>query len=383
MKQFSSICTFLITLMIVTSCGNDGGQEQSVVVDVPFISPQTSDQSLYKDFVGEVLGKSDIRIQARVDGLITGIYFTEGRQVEKGQLLYTIDPLPYEAKVNRARGELASAQSQLAKTEADLNRIKPLAEMDAVSKRELDAAQANYEAAVASVSAQRANLENQNIELSYCRVVAPISGVIGLSNVKEGDYVGKLTTNGLLNTVSDIEGVRVRFSVSEIDLLKYSGEGGDEAGDIEKMDSITDVVILLSNNKEYAHKGKLNVSDRSIDPATGTLRIEAVFPNQEGVLRPGQFVRVRIKYATRRNAIMLPQRAVLEMQGKYRVIIIDESNTIQVKPVEVAERIGDQWVITKGISESDRIAVVGNMFLKPGTVVNPVSPAVAQEQTTN
>jgi membrane fusion protein, multidrug efflux system len=369
-------------LLGITSCKQET-KKQQLVPDVPFVLAQQKDQPLYMDFVGEVLGSSDIKIQARVDGLITGIHFLEGRPVKKDQLLYTIDPLPYATKVDKANSELAAAKSQLAKAESDLNRIRPLAEMNAVSQRELDAALATFNAAKAMVSANAAAVENARIELGYCNVTAPIAGVIGLSNVKVGDYVGKFNPNGMLNTISNVEGVRVRFSVSEMDLLRYGKATGEVDSTLVTTKNIDDVRLILSNNSEYTHPGKLKVADRSIDPATGSLTIEALFPNPENQLRPGQFVRVKLQYATRPGALLVPQRAVLEMQGMYNVVVINAENKIQAKPVEVAERTGKMWVVTKGLAPGDRIAVVGNMFIKPGTVVNPVPQPKENPATPN
>lgn len=381
MNRIFLIAGFLI-LHGITSCKQEA-KKQQLVPDVPFVLAQQKDQPLYMDFVGEVLGSSDIKIQARVDGLITGIHFLEGRPVKKDQLLYTIDPLPYATKVDKANSELAAAKSQLAKAESDLNRIRPLAEMNAVSQRELDAALATFNAAKAMVSANAAAVENARIELGYCNVTAPIAGVIGLSNVKVGDYVGKFNPNGMLNTISNVEGVRVRFSVSEMDLLRYGKATGEVDSTLVTTKNIDDVRLILSNNSEYTHPGKLKVADRSIDPATGSLTIEALFPNPENQLRPGQFVRVKLQYATRPGALLVPQRAVLEMQGMYNVVVINAENKIQAKPVEVAERTGKMWVVTKGLAPGDRIAVVGNMFIKPGTVVNPVPQPKENPATPN
>jgi membrane fusion protein (multidrug efflux system) len=176
-----------------------------------------------------------------------------------------------------------------------------------------------------------------------------------------------------MNTVSDVEGVRVRFQVSEMDLLKYGKSREQTDSSMHNANKIDDVTIVLSNNDVYEHKGKLNVADRSIDPATGSLKIEATFPNPQGKLRPGQFVRIRFKYSTRENAVLLPQRAIAEMQGMYQVFIIDKDNKVKVQPVEVAEKVGPLWVVTKGVTSSDRVAIIGNMFIKPGSVVNPVA----------
>jgi membrane fusion protein, multidrug efflux system len=369
-------CT-VVVLAGLTGCKQE--QKKQVVLDVPFITAEQHDQPLYMEFVGEVLGLSDIKIQARVDGLITGIYFTEGTLVKKDQLLYTIDPLPYEAKVQQAQGELAAARSQLARTDADLKRIQPLADINAVSQRELDAARANFEAAKASVSAHSASLQNRMIEMGYCNVVAPLTGIIGLSNVKVGDYVNKISSNALMNTISNVDSIRVRFQVSEMDLLRYTKSRAEADSSMNEASKIDDVTIILSNNDVYGHKGKLNVADRSIDPATGSLKIEASFPNREGQLRPGQFVRIRFRYSVRQDAILLPQRAISEMQGMFQVYLIDKDNKVKVQPVEVAEKTGKLWVVTKGITSSDRVAILGNMFIKPGTVVNPVAGEKQEE----
>jgi membrane fusion protein (multidrug efflux system) len=200
--------------------------------------------------------------------------------------------------------------------------------------------------------------------------------------VKTGDYVGKLSPNSLLNTISDVGGVRVRFSVSEMDLLRYQRNTQEFDSTLGAGKVAEDVRLILSNDEEYEHPGKLDVADRSIDPATGSLRVEATFPNPSGKLRPGQFARVRIKYATRAGALLVPQRAVLENQGLFHVVVIDASNTIRARQVQVAERAGNLWVIQSGLERTDRIAVVGNMFIKPGTPVKPV-PAEAQAPKTN
>jgi membrane fusion protein (multidrug efflux system) len=360
------------TVLVVGFTGCKQEEKRQVVPDIPYILAEQRDQPLFMEFVGEVLGRADIKIQSRVEGLITGVHFQEGKPVQQGQLLYTIDPLPYATRVDQAVSELRATESQLAKSESDLNRIRPLAEMHAVSKRELDAAEANFNAAKAMVDANRAAVENRQIELGYCRVTAPIAGIIGLSNVKTGDYVGKLSPNSLLNTISDVVGVRVRFSVSEMDLLRYQRNTQEFDSTLGAARVSEEVRLILSNDEEYEHPGKLDVADRSIDPATGALRVEATFPNPSGKLRPGQFARVKIKYATRSEALLVPQRAVLENQGLYHVVVIDESNTIGVKQVRVAERSGNLWVIESGLDRKDRIAVVGNMFIKPGTTVKPV-----------
>lgn len=354
-----------ISLVVLSSCKKDAApQQQAPEVPVTQVVQQSVD--ITEDFVGQTYGGSDIEIRARVQGWLLQKHFTEGTEVKKGQLLYSIDPLPYQAKVDQARGQYAEADANLVKAKNDLDRIKPLATINAVSQRELVAAQGQYDAAVARKNALKANLDNAQIELGYCKITAPIDGTIGISKADVGDFVGGITTL-VLNTVSSINSIRVRFSISEREYLTYRKRilAGEKIR--------TEAVLILSDGSIHPDKGELSLANREIDPATGTLTLEAIFPNKDKIVRPGQFARVRMVVETLPNALLVPQRAVTELQGTFQVYVIDKENKLQIKIVEAGSRFGNNWIINKGLEPADRVALVGNAALRVNTVITPVA----------
>lgn len=354
----------VLGFLILVSCKKDQ-QAQMQPVEVPVAQVLQKDIAVTQEFVGQTYGGSDIEIRARVQGWVLQKHFTEGTEVKKGQLLYTIDPLPYQTKVDQAKGQLAEADAMLVKAKNDLDRIKPLAEMNAVSQRELVAAQGQYDAAVARKKALASSLENAQIELGYCRVTAPIDGTIGLSKADVGDFVGSINTL-ILNTVSSINAVRVRFSISEREYLSFRKR--ILAG--EKINS--EAELLLADGTVHPQKGQLSLANREIDPATGTLTLEAVFPNPDKILRPGQFARIRLIVETIPGSLLVPQRAVTELQGIYQVYVVDKDNKLQIKVVEAGSRYGTYWIIRKGLEPTDRVALVGSAALRVNTVIQPV-----------
>lgn len=354
----------IISLLAFASCKKEQ-QAQQQPVEVPVAPVLQKDIEVTQEFVGQTYGGSDIEIRARVQGWVLQKHFKEGTEVKKGQLLYTIDPLPYQTKADQAKGQLAEADAMLVKAKNDLDRIKPLAEMNAVSQRELVAAQGQYDAAVARRKAMASNLDNAQIELGYCRVTAPIDGTIGLSKADVGDFVGSINTL-ILNTVSSINAVRVRFSISEREYLSFRKR--ILAG--EKINS--EAQLLLSDGSLHPQKGQLSLANREIDPATGTLTLEAVFPNPDKILRPGQFARIRLIVETIAGSLLVPQRAVTELQGTYQVYVVDKDNKLQIKVVEAGARYGSYWIIRKGLEPTDRVALVGSAALRVNTVINPV-----------
>lgn len=359
--------TFLIFILLTVfvSCKKEE-QKAPPPMQAPYIVVKTEDVPIYKDFAGQTFGDLDIELIARVDGILTGVYFKEGQKVKKGQLLYTIDPLEYETKVEQVRGQVAAAQSNLVNADEELKRIRPLADMNAVSKRELDAAVAKDKAARSNYVSMLASLKNQEIERSYCNIRSPIDGVIGLSNARLGDYITKMGNASRLNMVSKLEKVRVQFTVSESDYLKYQKR-------TKEGEEIKDLQLILSDGSIHPEKGTLNFSDTKIDPTTGTVTIEAKFPNPDGTLRSGQFGKVRVLIRTEKDAIVIPQKAVTELQGLFQVSIIDAKNTIEIRMVEVGQKTGTDWIITKGLKPNEKVAIIGNQFIQPGSKVIPVA----------
>ena len=363
---------FILFSSVWISCKKEAAPEKSVAMQAPFVTVEAKDVPIYTEYAAQTSGDIDLDLVSRVDGTLTGIHFKDGQFVKKGQLLYTIDPLPYETQVEQVRGQVAMAQSRLANAQEELNRIKPLAEMNAVSKRELDAATANFQAAKANYSSASASLKNQQLEKSYCQITAPMDGIIGISKVEVGDYISRMSATSKLNTLSKLDVVGAKFTVSETQYLQHVK--AQKAGDKNAFDQIE---MVLSDGTVHPFKGKLDYADNRIDPTTGTMTVKASFPNPDKTLRSGQFCKVRFASHTEKNALVVPQKAVTEMQGIFQVNTLNEKNVLEVKIVEVGSKVDENWVITKGLHSGDRVAIIGNQFMQPGMPVVPV-PYVAE-----
>jgi len=288
--------------------------------------------------------------------------------VKKGQILYTIDPLPYQNKVNEAESALSEATSNLIKARNDLERIEPLAKIGAVSQRELVAARATYESGKAMVSSTEASLRNAQIELGYCNVVAPITGMIGISAVKVGDYVNR-GPQFIINTVSSIDNIRIRFTISEKEYLRITRLMQDMKVKLgEKGDNVK---MILSDGTAYPLKGRMNFADRQVDPSTGAMTLEAQFKNSDNILRPGQYVKIRLITEYRNNAVLIPQRAVNEMQGLYQVYLVGDSNKVNIKLIQIGPAYNTSYIVEGGLAKNDRIVIGGTQLLRSGSFITP------------
>jgi|LakMenE18May11ns_1017448.scaffolds.fasta_scaffold9907107_1 membrane fusion protein (multidrug efflux system) len=336
--------------------------------EVSVITAAQRSVPIYTEFVGQTYGQEDIQIIPRVEGWVTGIHFKEGDAVKAGQLLYTIDDLPTRSKVDGAAGEVARAETMVANKKADLDRVKPLAAMNALSKRDLDAAQAAYDASLAELRVARSKLETASIEQGYTRITSPIDGVIGISKVLQGDYVGKGQLGGAINTVSSLGDMRVRFPVSETDMLRFRENARNDTSLKQSRQAIQ---LLLSDGSLYPQRGRLDLADRSVDPTTGSILLQAVFPNEARLLRPGQSVKVRILTGQVNDAVLVPQRAVNQLQNLYSVFLLNDSNKVVMTPVKVGQRVGANWVIAEGLRPGQRVAIVGNALISPKVPVIP------------
>lgn len=360
---------FITLSFLHTSC------KEEVVTQLPPIQVNVvkaiqSDVPLYEEFVAQVYGKSDVDIRARVEGWVTSVNFKEGSVVKKGDLLYTIDDIEYKNKLDRQASEVTRAQTELVRAQSELNRVRPLTELNALSQRDLENAVAQYEAAKANVDAVRSTLENAKIELSYTRVTAPFDGVIGISNVREGDYVSRMGSTSVLSTISSLDGVRVRFEISEKEYLRIAQLSPEQLANARK-----NVELILADGSIYSEVGELDFANREIDPKTGTLTIEASFPNPTGLLRPGLFVKTRVLLNTEKAAIMVPQRAVFQLQNLNQVFTLTDSSTLKATTVVAGQKIGDAWIIKSGLNPGDRVAIVGNAGLTANVKVEVVEQA--------
>lgn len=366
MKKTTILYFIIITVLILSSCKGKKTMQTLMQMEVPVAAVVRQDVELESQYAGQTYGEADVEIAARVEGLIQSMNFKEGSAVTKGQLLYTVDPLPYQNKADQAAGNLAEANTMMLKAKADLERMEPLASIGAVSQRELLASRAQYEAGLATVQSAEAALRNAKIELGYCHMTAPITGIIGISKVRVGDYISKGPFNSI-NTISQINSIRVRFTISEQEYLRLYRELTSDSSALRGTGK--NIGLVLSDGTIYQHKGIFSFTDRQIDPATGAMTMETSFINPEKLLRPGQYVKVFFVSEVRKNALLIPQRAVSEMQGIFQVYTVSDSNKVALKIVKTGPVYEDAYIIEKGLSASDKVIVGGTQLLRPGMFV--------------
>jgi membrane fusion protein (multidrug efflux system) len=293
--------------------------------------------------------------------------YKEGSFVKKGQLLFEIDPRPYQAALDQAKGQQQQAEAALGKTQIDVKRLTPLAKDQVVSQQELDnAVQANLgnEAAVAAAKAQVAQAE---LNLSFTKVASPIDGIAGIAQAQVGDLVA---ANVSLTSISTVDPIKVFFSVSEQEHINWLRMNPDPEKRAEREQNIH-LQMILADGSLYPHTGRFSFADRQVDVKTGALRLQGLFPNPGNALRPGQFVRVRAAPRTALGALLVPQRAVTELQGSYQVAVVGSDNHVHIRPVKVGDRIGSQWIIESGLKPGERVVAEGTQKVKEGVAVNP------------
>jgi membrane fusion protein (multidrug efflux system) len=349
-------------------------------LEVAVMEVQPRDIPIYLEMVGQTLGSVDIPISARVDGVLEEIHFLEGRPVKKGQLLYVIDATPYESRVVEARGRLAEARTRLAKAGSDLERIRPLAEMDAVSQQDLDGAVAQFEAARGALQAAEAQVEQAGIQLGYTRISAPVDGLIGITRAKIGEYVGRAPNPVVLNVVSQTNPIRVRFAINEREYLRFSRELSRSMREIDERQKADRAALqlLLADGTIHEHPGDVVAFDAAVDPNTGTLTLEADFPNPDRLVLPGQFARVRGVVEQRKGALAVPQRAVMEAQGLFRLAVVADDGVVELRRVGMGPRVDGLWIVESGLKAGEQVALEGLQRLRTGM---QVAPKEAQART--
>jgi membrane fusion protein (multidrug efflux system) len=380
-----SIVLFLF-LIVLASCKDNQQASQMPPPEIPVFEVRQQDVPIYSELAGQIYGRKDIPIRARVDGLVEKISFVEGSRVKKGQLLYSIDSDPYMAEVASKESLLAEAQTIMVNAKNELERYIPLAEMKAVSQSDLDAAQASYEAAIANVEAAKANLEQARIRLGYCSIEAPIDGLIGATEAREGEYVGRNPNPVILNTVSRIDTVRVQFSISEGKYLElaraYRAGRSDEevTRDVEEGRLTPNVELILADGSLFEQKGTVDFVNSQINANTGSLLIQASFPNPSRLLRPGLYAKVRLQLTVAEDALLIPQRCLIELQGQYSVMVVGNDSTVVSRPIEIGERIGDMALVREGLSPGEKVVVDALQKVRSDMKVQPV-PAEFESKT--
>jgi membrane fusion protein (multidrug efflux system) len=319
----------------------------------------------YLELAGQTQGFQDVDIRARVEGFLESVNFREGSFVRKGDLLYGIDPKPFEAALAGAKADLETAQVRLQKTTNDVARYTPLAAQRAVSQKELDDARAAQDAARAQVEAARSAVDTATLNLGYTRVYSPIDGLVGSTQVKPGNLVGHGDAT-LLTTVSQINPIIFRVAATEADYLRIVKRRPLATGNTPQAGNIE---LTLADRTVHPFPGRVGVVEREVNPTTGTLGIQIYFPNPQFVLRPGQYGRARLLLDVRKNALLVPQRAVQELQNLYSVAVVDDDNHASFRNVTVGPRQGDLWVIEKGLQPGDRVVAEGIQAVSDGQLV--------------
>lgn len=343
------------------------------LLGIPVVEVIERDQPIEMEMVGQTSGSFDIPIRARVEGVLLGMNFTEGRSVIEGQILYEIDPVPYESKVVEAQGGLSEARTRLARAEADLNRIRPLAEMQAVSQSDLDAAVSNYEAAMGEMQSAEARVEQAQIQLGYTKIESPIAGRIGISKARVGEFVGRAPSPVVLNFVSQIDPIRVRFSIDERTYMLLARQLRDieVEGDVDAKDKAgRGLQLILADGTLHQFTGRAVGADASVDPKTGTFTFEADFPNPDRLVLAGQFARVRAIAEVRNGALLIPSRSVSELQGTDRVFVVSQDGTVDMRPVALGPSIGHLRIVNSGLKAGERVALEVAR-LRPGMKIQP------------
>ncbi len=373
-----TLCLIICSFLVVISCREkEAAKAPPPPPDITVVVTQAREVPIYQEFVGQIYGFKDIAIRARVEGFLEEIHFKEGSRITKDTLLYTLESQQFDAAVAAKMSRVAEAKTMLAKAESDLNRIRPLARQKAVSQSDLDASVAQYEASIESVKASEANLRAAKIQLSYTKIYSPISGIIGKTKAKVGDFVGRSPNPVILNTVSRIDTILVQFFITETQYLllarRYLSRNDSADQDREE----AHLELILADGSLYEHKGKADFIDRQVDPTTGAMLVQASFPNPDELLRPGQFARVKAKVTVVKDGILIPQRCVTELQGLYSVYVVDNSDKVEQREVKAGSKVKQFWLILEGLKPGEKVVYEGLQKVKAGAIVNPIIKEIA------
>jgi len=320
------------------------------------------DVPIYKEWVGALDGYVNAVIRPQVTGYLIKQNYIEGQLVKKGQVLFEIDPRTFQAALDQAKAQLAQTQARHTTAKANLDRIRPLAAKNAVSQKDLDDSVGAELTTRSSVEAARAAVEEAQLNLSFTRITSPVDGLAGIAKAQLGNLVGP-SMQTELTSVSTVNPIKAYINVSEQEYLAVNASG-KKAADIP-------LELILADGSVYPHKGRLVLADRQIDPTTGTLKVGSIFDNPGNRLRPGGYGQVKAVMSVKKGALLVPQRSVTDMQGKYLVAVVGADNKVAIRPVKVAERIGSNWIIEDGLKAGEKIVVEGTQKVKPDMVVNP------------
>jgi membrane fusion protein (multidrug efflux system) len=368
----------VLAILVLAGCKQKQAATPPSPPDVEVVNVEQRDVPIYKEWVATLDGYVNADIRPQVTGYLIKQNYREGSVVRKGEVLFEIDPRPFQAALEQTKGQLAQAEAQLGKTTLDIARDTPLAKESAIPQAQLDNdIQANA-AAKAMVLANKAQVDQAELNLGFTKVRSLVDGIAGLAKGQIGDLVGPTT---VITTVSQVDPIKAYVALSEPEYLRFAAtlsavsQGKQVAGAGEK-----NLELILADGSVYPRKGWMIVADRQIDVRTGTIRVAGAFDNPSGILRPGQFGRVRAPISVAKDALLVPQRSVVETQGTYQVVVVGADNKASIRPVKVGERVGQLWIITEGVKPGERVIVEGIQKAREGTPVNPKPLSLAAEK---
>ena len=376
------LCLIMVALIVGAGCSSKQALGAAGATDVEVTVVEQKDVPIYGEWIGTLDGLVNADVRAQVTGYLLKQGYQEGSFVRQGQLLFQIDPRPFQAALDQAQGQLAQAKASLAnaeavqrRTELDVNRYTPLAKEQAASQQDLDNAVQNNFAAIATVATARAQIktleaavETAQINLDFTRLIAPIDGIAGQAQLQVGALVNP--NSGPVTSISTVEPIKVYFTVGEPQYLAWRRRFPTDASRAEA-DKNLRLQLVLADGSTYAHEGRFYFADRQVSESTGAIRIAGLFPNPDNVLRPGGYGKVRAVIRMQKDALLVPQRSVTELQGGYQVAVVDANNKVNIRTVTVGDRVGSDWVIADGIKPGERIVVEGVQKLRAGATVNP------------
>ncbi len=367
-------CKLLSVVLAATLCiifsGCNRGQATTAMSppEVEVATVETRDVPVYREWVATLDGYVNAEIRPQVSGYIIRQNYTEGSLVHKGQVLFEIDPRPFQATLDRAKGDLAQAQAQLGKATLDVERDTPLAEGRAIAKSQLDNEVQAKLGAQASVESAKAAVEQAQLNLEWTKVTSLGNGIAGIAQVQIGNLVG---SNSVLTSVSQVDPIKAFFPINEHEYLLAQRKSNAVPGKYTINFFETSVRLILSDGGIYAQTGKILLADRQVDANTGTIRIVAAFPNPGNVLRPGQYGRVRVETEIKTDALLLPQSAVAHLQGSYQVAVVGSDHKVSMRTVKPGAMVGTMWVIDEGLKPGEQVVVEGLQQIREGTLVAP------------
>ena len=364
---------FLLAGLVCLSCAKKQAPSPAAPPAVEVVTVIQKDVPITREWIGSLDGYVNADIRPQVTGYVMRQVYKEGSFVRTDELLFEIDPRQFQAALNQARGVLAQYEAALGKAKLDVARFTPLVAERAVSQQELDNAVAAERQAQANVDSARAALQQAQLNLGWTKVTSPVDGIAGIAKSQVGDLVNGQTT---MTTVSVVDPIKVFFNPSEQEYMAWAQKRGpvDAVRSVPAQDKGM-LALTLSDGTAYEYRGDPILANRNVDVKTGTIQVEGVFPNPSHLLRPGQYAKVHAATDVKKAAILVPQRAVSELQGFYQVAVVGPDNKIEIRPVQTGDRIGSLWIIEKGLSPGDRIVVEGLQKVKSGVVVNPKSAA--------